>query len=75
MMAISHQFCGAADAVTVVQQPAQITGCLAQVGQATGAEQTLILRVRAPMPVEFWHGFELLSETARLSSAWPAANS
>jgi hypothetical protein len=63
VMAISRQFCRAADAVTMVQQPAQITGGLAQGGQATGAEQTLIFRVGAPMPVEFWHGFQFLSET------------
>jgi hypothetical protein len=75
VMAIPHQFCGAADAITMVQQPAQITGRLAQSGQATGAEQSLIFRVRAPMPVDFSHGFELLSETVPPSSAWPASNS
>jgi len=75
VITIPHQFCGAADAITVVQQPAQITGCLAQSGHATGTERTLIFRVRAPMPVEFSHGFELPSKTVSPSSPWPAANS
>jgi hypothetical protein len=72
VMAIPHQFCSAADAITVVQQPAQITACLAQGGHATGAEQTLIFRVCAPVPVEFSHGSEPPSKTVSPSSPWPA---
>jgi len=58
----------------MIQQPAQITGCLAQVGQAADAKQMLILGVRASMPAELSHGFELLSETVRALAAQPGAN-
>jgi hypothetical protein len=56
VMTVAHQFRSAADAIPMVQQPAQITGCLAQDGQAGGPEQALVFRVRAPVPVEFSHG-------------------
>jgi len=60
MIAVSNQFRRRGNAVAMVQKPAQIAGCLAQTGQAAGAERTLIFRIGTPLSGGPWHGFELV---------------